>query len=255
VANDKIYIHELVEITGSNRAKYMHHMTAVWSPVRRDHEQQCLGVWAEVGTTGNWPRVVNMWEQDGWDGLAFHLGYEASGRKTEQKAPTELGKMEPEEATWWHKATEYRRSGRDRILLPTPWTRTVDELVADGVRGGLYAHERIFTDRNRSQDYITLVEDHGLAAYRAHGLEPVGVYDNALINGRECFAIWAIPDWPAWAAFEKAWNSDPALVGFQRRMQPFVDRFERRLLTDSPLNPMVIGRQPHESDTRPMSDF
>ena len=68
MANDKIYIHELIEIIGHNRPKYMHHMTAVWAPVRRDHEQQCLGVWAEVGTTGNWPRTVNIWEQDGWEG-------------------------------------------------------------------------------------------------------------------------------------------------------------------------------------------
>jgi hypothetical protein len=253
VANDKVYIHELVEIIGSNRAKYMHHMSALWAPVRRDHQQLQVGVWAEVGTTGNWPRVVNMWEQAGWEGLAFHLGYEASGNKSDQN--TSLGKMEPEEADWWHKATEFRKSGRDRILVPTSWTRTVDELVADGVRGGLYAHERIWTDRNRSRDYIKLIEDHGLAAYEAQGLEIVGVYDNALINGRECFAIWAIPDWPAWATFERSWSAEEALLAFRRRSEPFVDRFERRLLTDNPLNPMVIGRQPHEDDRRPMSEL
>ena len=55
MANQKVYIHELVEIIGSNRAKYMHHMSAVWAAVRRDHQQLQLGVWAEVGTTGNWP--------------------------------------------------------------------------------------------------------------------------------------------------------------------------------------------------------
>jgi len=123
------------------------------------------------------------------------------------------------------------------------------------VRGGLYAHERIWTDRNMSSDYIKLVEDRGLAAYAAHGLEVVGVYDNALINGRESFAIWAIPDWSAWAAFERAWSTDEALLAFRRGSEPFVDRFERRLLTDNPLNPMVIGRQPHESDRRPMSEL
>jgi hypothetical protein len=253
VANQKIYIHELVDIIGSNRAKYMHHMSAVWAAVRRDHQQLQLGVWAEVGTTGNWPRVVNMWEHDGWEGLAFHLGYEASGKKSDQNSS--LGKMEPEEADWWHQATQFRTGGRDRILVPTSWTRAVDELVADRVRGGLYAHERIWTDRNRSSDYVKLVEDHGLAAYEAHGLEVVGVYENALINGRECFAIWAIPDWPAWAAFERAWSTDQALRAFRGRSDSFVDRFERRLLTDNPLNPMVIGRQPHERDRRPMSEL
>jgi len=253
VANEKVYIHELIDIIGSNRAKYMHHMTAVWAPVRRDHQQTCLGVWAEVGTTGNWPRVVNLWEHDGWKGLAFHLGFEASGQKTTQS--TALGKMEPEEAEWWHSATAFRKGGRDRILVPTPWTRAVDELLADGVRGALYVHERVFTDRNCSADYLALLEDHGLAAYAAQGLEIVGAYDNALINGRECIVIWAVPDWPTWADFESAWRSSAALVAFQRRFEPFVDRFERRLLTDNPLNPMVLGRQPHEDDARPMSEF
>jgi hypothetical protein len=253
MASSKIYIHEIIEIIGSNRAKYMHHMSAVWAPVRREHEQSCLGVWAEVGTTGNWPRVVNMWEHDGWQSLAFHLGYEASGKKSEQSSA--LGKMEPAEAEWWQKAADFRRGGRDRILVPTPWTRTVDELVADGVRGGLYAHERIWTDRNRSPDYIKLLEDHGLSAYQAHGLEIIGAYDNALINARECFVLWAIPDWPTWAAFESAWASNDALIGFRRRSETFVDRFERRILTDNPLNPMVLGRQPHEDDRRPMSEL
>ena len=29
--NDKVYIHEFIDIIGHNRANYMHHMTANWS--------------------------------------------------------------------------------------------------------------------------------------------------------------------------------------------------------------------------------
>jgi hypothetical protein len=253
VANDKIYIHELVEIVGANRAKYMHHMTAVWAPVRRDHQQTSLGVWAEVGSTGNWPRVVTMWEHDGWDGLAFHLGYESSGQKQGQS--NALGQMEPAEREWWARATEFRVGGRDRILRPTAWTRTAEELIAAGVRGAVYAYERVWTPPNRSGDYIRLLEDRGLDAYREFGFEIIGAYENALINGRECFMFWAIPEWPAWAEFERAWSSGGALSAFRAGSEGFVDRFERRLLTDNPLNPLVLGRQPHEDDQRPMSEF
>ena len=28
--NDKVYIHEFIDIIGHNRANYMHHMTANW---------------------------------------------------------------------------------------------------------------------------------------------------------------------------------------------------------------------------------
>jgi hypothetical protein len=247
--NDKIYIHELVAIIGHNRANYMRHMTAVWTPVRKAHEQLCLGVWAEVGTTGNWPRTINMWEQKGWEGLAFHLGFEASGKAApNEEQNSSIGDYEPEERAWWSDATAFRSGGRDRILLPTPWTRTVDELLADGVRGGLYAHERAWTLPGKSQEYLDLVHDLGLAAYAEAGLENIGGYDNALINEREAFVLWAIPDWPAWAAFERAWRSSPALLEFRKASAAMVDRFERRLMTDSPLNPMVLGRQPEQSD-------
>ena len=55
--NDKVYIHEFIDIIGHNRAKYMHHMTANWCPQARvERNQLCLGVWGTVGSTGRWPR-------------------------------------------------------------------------------------------------------------------------------------------------------------------------------------------------------
>jgi hypothetical protein len=253
MANDKVYIHELIDVIGHNRPKYMHQMTAMWAPVRRAHQQLCLGVWAEVGTTGNWPRTINMWEHDGWEGLAFHLGLETSGKTVAQDSA--LADFEPQQAVWWSAAAEFRRGGRDRVLVPTSWTRTVEQLLADRVRGGLYAHERIWTPPGRSVEYLDLLGEIGLAAYAEHGLVNIGAYDNALINERECFGIWAIPDWRTWASFEQAWRSSSSLIEFRRRSSGLVERFERRLMTDAPLNPMVIGRQPEESDRRPMSDF
>jgi hypothetical protein len=58
----------------------------------------------------------------------------------------------------------------------------------------------------------------------------------------------SIPDWPAWAAFERAWRSSERLIQFRRRTRDVAHRFERRLMTDSPLNPIVLGRQRHESN-------
>ena len=69
--SEKVYIHELIDIIGQNRARYMHHMTANWCPIgRAERDMLCYGVWATVGSTGRWPEVVNMWELPGWDGLA-----------------------------------------------------------------------------------------------------------------------------------------------------------------------------------------
>ena len=51
--NEKVYIHEFISITGQNRARYMHHMAANWSPIAQEQRQQlCYGVWGVVGSTG-----------------------------------------------------------------------------------------------------------------------------------------------------------------------------------------------------------
>src|SRR5665213_4375226 len=69
--NEKVYIHEFIDIIGHNRGRYMYHMTANWSPAgQEDRHQLCYGVWGVVGSTGRWPQVVNIWEEDGFDGLA-----------------------------------------------------------------------------------------------------------------------------------------------------------------------------------------
>ena len=69
----RVYSHEFVDVVGTARAKYQHHMTANWcpeaGPLRR---QSCFGVFSVVGSTGRWPQVVNLWEYDGWEALAHN---------------------------------------------------------------------------------------------------------------------------------------------------------------------------------------
>ena len=80
--NDRVYIHEFIDIRGHHRADYMHHMTANWSPTAQEERHQlCYGVWSLIGSTGPWPQVVNMWEEEGWDGLAGSFGIETVGQQ------------------------------------------------------------------------------------------------------------------------------------------------------------------------------
>ena len=52
MTNNKVYIHEYIDIIGHNRANYMHHMTANFSPMAQvQRHQLCYGVWGTVGTT------------------------------------------------------------------------------------------------------------------------------------------------------------------------------------------------------------
>jgi hypothetical protein len=107
--NDQVYIHEFIDIIGQNRANYMQHMTANFSPMAQEvRNQRCYGVWGVVGSTGQWPQVVNIWEEDGLDGLAASFRHELSH-------PT---LQDPKLATWWKKAASFAPEARIVSSLP-----------------------------------------------------------------------------------------------------------------------------------------
>ena len=162
MTNDKVYIHEYIDIIGHNRANYMHHMTANFSPMAQvQRHQLCYGVWGTVGTTHRWPEVINMWEEDGFDGMASSFRHEFNH-------PT---LQDPALAAWWARAAQFRRSGRDRLLIPAEWTRTIEELCADGVQGETYAHELVQVKPGTAWDYV----EHG-APTRHTGLRAIRLH-------------------------------------------------------------------------------
>ena len=150
--NTKVYIHEYIDIIGHNRVKYMHHMTANWSPIAQDERHQlCYGVWAIIGTTQAWPCVLNLWEEDGFPGLATSLDLECNNPRVQDE------KL----AKWWAEAAGFRKGGYDRVLVPAPWTRTIDQLVTDGVHGDLYAQEEIKVPQGTAREFLEIVPRRG----------------------------------------------------------------------------------------------
>ena len=248
--NQKVYIHEFIDIIGHNRARYMHHMTANWCPVAREERNQlCFGVWGTVGSTGVWPQTVNMWELDGWDGLVGNFSHEVVG----------TGHQDPSLAEWWAAAAELRRGGVDRIVVPEPWTRPIDELVADGVRGDVYAHELVTIPAGAAPTFLAEVEATAVEAHAEFGLELVGAFRVAMVNDSEAIVIWAIPDWATWAAVEQAWlaaaDGDGPLVTWRAHALGMGADWRRTLMVDAPLAPLRIGRQPEVSDRIPLSEI
>lgn len=236
--NDNIYIHEYIDIIGHNRAAYMHHMTANWSPTAQDErDQRCFGVWGTIGTTGRWPEVVNMWEESGFAGLAAGLAHETGSPSLQ----------DPKLAKWWAEAAAFRRGGSDRILIPAPWSPTIAELVAAGVRGDVYAHEVIDVPRGSARDFLATIDEVARPRHEALGLRLVGAFRTAMRDDDECVVIWAIRDWQTWAAFEVAADGGGLddWIGVRRAAS---HGFQRFLMADAPLSPMKIGRQPSRSD-------
>src|SRR6187402_1108421 len=135
----------------------MQHMTANWCPIaREERDQLCFGVWATLGSTGAWPEVVNMWEFDGWEGLAANFAHETGGGRDQ----------DPSLAAWWAVAASLRRGGVDRIVVPTAWSRPVEDLCAAGVRGEVYAHELFTVPSGTSGDLLEALATQALAETR-----------------------------------------------------------------------------------------
>ena len=237
--NPKVYIHELVDITGRHRADYLHHVTANWSPVGQDERgQRCFGVWGTVGSTGAWPQVVNLWEEDGFTGLAASFGHELSSPELQ----------DPKLAKWWDDAESFRRGGRDRICVPAPWSPTIEELCAEGpVGAAVYAHETVRVEPGGADAFLDRVRDVGVPTLAGSGVRCVAALKRALHDDSECILVWAFPTWERWGAFEQGVYGDPGLRGWRDEL--WARRgFERFLLCDAPLSPLRTGRQPRRED-------
>ena len=83
----------------------------------------------------------------------------------------------------------------------------------------------------------------------ASGSSSSGLFRTAMRANDEVVVVRALPDWPAFAAFETwaavdGWSGPPGTTSLQRT-----------LLVDAELSPLRIGRQPAESDRRPLEEI
>jgi hypothetical protein len=237
--NDRVYIHELIDIRGHHRASYLQHMTANWSPTAQvQRHQLCYGVWSLLGSTGAWPQVVNMWEEDGWAGLADSFGIEAVGR----------GAQDPKLERWWAAAADLRRGGFDRLMVPAPWTRTIEQLCADGVRGVAYAHELVKVRPGAAAELLERAREQAAPALAMYDWDLIGAFTTAMVDDDEALLLWAIPTWRRWADAEAAHASDDAVIAWRTSTRDIVTGWHRTLLVDAPLSPLATGRQPSVED-------
>ncbi len=234
--NEMAYIHEFIDIRGTNRANYMHHMTANWSPnAQEDRKQLCFGVWAVVGSTGPWPQVCNIWEEPGLDGLARSFDEENTGP----------GLQDPKLEKWWKRASEFRRGGFDRILLPAPWMPTITQSLDAGGRSVASAHEIITCQPGTAPAVLDLVREKAVDVYAELGWDLVGAW--AMRDDDEVILLWNLRDWAAWSSGEKA-QDGAGILGWRTAAREHATDWQRILLAAAPLCPWRTGRQPTRDD-------
>jgi len=178
VPNEKLYLHEIIHIVGTGSDAYKRH-TGEREP--SGPAGALVGTWQQSGSTGAWPRVINLWEMDGWDGWASILEYQYT-----------RGAQPPALRKWWTEATKYRSGGFDRILSPAPYCPTREELVAQGVRGSAFIQEIARVAPGAADDYLAAVADEWIPIATRRGLTLAGAWRTAM-RDTEAVLLWCLP--------------------------------------------------------------
>lgn len=247
--SERIYIHEYIDIIGHQRARYMHHMTANWGPIgRAERHQLCFGVWGVLGSTGQWPQVVNMWEYESWDTLAANFEFEVAAPGLQDSSLSE----------WWAVAADLRSGGVDRILVAPDWSPSIGELCGADVDRAGYVHEHVRSIPGSAPTLLESLRSERIEPLERHGLSLVGAFRRAMALDDELIAIWSFADWSTWAQVERLYDTAPdhngaGVAGWFRA--PEIISCERILMADAPLSPLRIRRQPEVADRRPLSEL
>lgn len=233
--SSKVYIHEYINIIGANRANYFRHMTTDWGRHSAERHQKCFGVWGSLGSTGQWPQVVNVWEYDDWDSLAASFAHETSTDTMQDKA------LE----TWWLTAQSYRSGGFDRVLIAAPCSPHIGQLCAEGTVVGakVFLHEIVSIKPGFAQDYLELVSEHWLGQAQELGLQLVGAFRTAMCNDSEVVLIWAMQEWSDWARVSKAQGSQPFRT-WRAKTKNIAFDWVGHLMCSAPASPLKTGVQP-----------
>jgi len=217
---DPLFLHEVIDIVGRGGRAYMEHTVAFDADAAADRGLVLLGTWEVVGSTGRWPRVVNVWELEGWD------GWERLGQRTnvDKAANVEL-------AEWWDEAYERRTGGFDRLLRGAPGCPTLDALTAGGVRGSWFVHELSEVRPGAGPDYLAATLHERVPAMDERGIALVGLYDSVFTDTEVC-TIWAA-DLAAHTSLLRDGDPWPATA------RQWCTRWREELMTPGPRSPLA----------------
>jgi len=182
MANACLYLHETIDIVGTESEAYKAH-TGRLGTNRSDGGAPLVGTWQQSGSTGSWPTVVNLWEMRGWDHWAEIL----------ERQYTRASGQEPKLKRWWTEATKYRSGGFDRILEPAPWSPERQDLVDRKVRGRAVLQEIATVKPGRADRYLDAVQARWRPIARDRGLTLLGAYRTAM-RDTEAVLLWSLPD-------------------------------------------------------------
>jgi hypothetical protein len=193
-----IYLHEIIYTVPGREDPYMASVTSLhYDPVRMretgpagygPEAYRAFAQFYTAGTSGTFPRVVNMWEMD--------LGVLAEALKGQFNDKGRDAYMED----WWNRNLNLRRGGYDRILFPTSYTEDGAAISKRGVRREVFLQEIVWLPFGERERYLGELEQRLLPAAGKMGIELIGAYRVSL-RPRQVVTIFAASDWSKFAKF------------------------------------------------------
>jgi hypothetical protein len=220
--NDRLYLHEIIHIVGAGSEPYKAHTAA---RAAKGSSAPLVGMWQQSGSTGDWPRVVNLWEMRGWDAWAELLEYQYA-----RQQPGEL-------KTWWNKALAWRSGGFDRILEPAPFSPTRDELVARGPKGLAFIQEIATVRPGTAEAYLDAVASRWLPVAAGRGMTLAGAWRTAM-RDTEAVLLWCFPAYRDYTNHLKTYWADRETLTWAETARTWRTDYRETLLVPSAWNVM-----------------
>jgi hypothetical protein len=219
VPNPHLYLHETIHIVGAGSEPYKRHTGARTASGRGT---PLVGTWQQSGSTGDWPRVVNLWEMRDWEHWAEVLAYQYRAG----------GRQPPELKRWWNQALRWRSGGFDRILEPAPWSPARQELIDGGVRARACLQEVATVASGRAEAYLDAVHERWAPLAARRGLVLCGAWRTAM-RDTEAVLLWGAAEFATVTRHLATVGRDPEARGWSDMARTWRTDYRETLLVPS----------------------
>lgn len=216
-----LYLHEIIDIVGTGQEAYLETVIDRWGHSEKLGISRLVGTWKVIGSTNRWPRVVNLWEMEGW----AHWVDSLERQFLPEKKDTAL-------APWWAKATEWRSGGFDRILEPASYSPTMAVLRAQNLRSWVCVHSIVRVARGQRSAFLNAVGETLRPLLAEHQLTLVGAYSAPMMSN-EVVLVWAAPDFRHLCGLYEARREHAEWRAWTRRVATLLDGHETMWLVPS----------------------
>lgn len=202
-----LYLHEIIDIIGDGQQAYL---DSVGERAKHSETQgisRLVGTWRVVGSTNRWPRVINLWEMDGWS----HWAETLERQFLPEKKDTALG-------PWWSKTAQWRSGGFDRILEPAGFCPTLAQLKEQGLCSWVCVHTLTRTRPGMAMRYLDAFKEEAVPLLQAKGLTLMGAY-LVPMRSDEVLTVWAAPEFRKLCALYGERGHDRSLRHWHQRAQ------------------------------------